>query len=316
MAKNKKSSNIKLEQEELKPIVIGVFESRKKSSVGIVLILTTFVLVVLFLPQISEFIDGYLNPEVPTTPSVEPEKPVVLPPGEDDDPDASFYAYEAGLKIQNEDITVGDFVVDVANSVFSYTVTNNMGATQNLEELNYYLEIYDINQTLLERVKLADSSLVLSGAFVKYDKNISVAAASQIGYLVLVKKSITDYPLVTLTNNEEGVGSLVCTRAQEQVTYKFQEDLLKEVSSLVTLSNTDANYDTIYQDYKTKSGSYSGQVGVNSTWIDHATGFSVTTNVNLNEASRMYIFNADTFKLDTEPKVVKFEMEAQGFICE
>ena len=33
------------------------------------------------------------------------------------------------------------------------------------------------------------------------------------------------------------------------------------------------------------------------------------------EASRTYIFNADTFKLDTDPKVVSFEMEASGFNC-
>ena len=47
----------------------------------------------------------------------------------------------------------------------------------------------------------------------------------------------------------------------------------------------------------------------------NANGFNITTIVNLEEASRTYIFNADSFKLDTEPKVVSFEMEAQGFSC-
>ena len=40
------------------------------------------------------------------------------------------------------------------------------------------------------------------------------------------------------------------------------------------------------------------------------------TNVDLNEAERTYIFDADTFSLETDAKVVSFEMEAQGFTCE
>ena len=59
MAK-KKYKNVKVEQEELKPIAIGAFESRKKTSVGIFIILTIFVLVVIFLPQITEKINEYL----------------------------------------------------------------------------------------------------------------------------------------------------------------------------------------------------------------------------------------------------------------
>ena len=50
----KKYKNFKVEQEELKPITIGVFESRKKTSLSIFVILTLFVLFVIFLPEISE----------------------------------------------------------------------------------------------------------------------------------------------------------------------------------------------------------------------------------------------------------------------
>ena len=60
MAK-KRYKNIKIEQEELKPIAIGEFESRRKTSIGIFIILTIFVLVVIFLPQISSIINEYLK---------------------------------------------------------------------------------------------------------------------------------------------------------------------------------------------------------------------------------------------------------------
>ena len=83
MAK-KKYKNVKIEQEELKPIAIGAFESRKKTSLGIFVILTLFVLAVIFLPQISEFIDEYLNP-TPSTP-VTPNNPTPEEPAEPDEP--------------------------------------------------------------------------------------------------------------------------------------------------------------------------------------------------------------------------------------
>ena len=72
MAK-KKYKSFKIEQEELKPMTIGAFESRKRTSIGIFIILTIFVIVVIFLPEISDVVNEYLNP-TPTTP-VTPNTP-------------------------------------------------------------------------------------------------------------------------------------------------------------------------------------------------------------------------------------------------
>lgn len=315
MAK-KKFKNFKIEQEELKPISIGAFESRKKTSIGTFIILTIFVLVVIFLPQISDLINEYLNP-TPTTP-VTPNNP----DGDSDKPnepeeniDETFYAYTPNLKIEREEIIVSDINIDTTNNILNYTITNNTNSYQNIENLNYYIEIYNADKTLLERTKLATNSVLAAGSFQKYTKNITATSATTVGYFVLVKKTIDDYPEVILTEDTEKNSSLVCSNAHEKVTYKFNNKELKEVTSIVEYSLTDPDYENVYYNYQTLSKTYNSTQGITSNFFNNTSGFNITTIVNLEEASRSYIFNADTFKKGTEPKVVSFEMEALGFDC-
>ena len=91
---------------------------------------------------------------------------------------------------------------------------------------------------------------------------------------------------------------------------------LKELTSEVTHKIEELDYTTIQETQKVLVNNYNSKTGVVSTMFEYEGGYNITTNVNLSVASRLYIFSADSFKLNTEPKVVKFEMEAQGFKCE
>ena len=146
MAKNKiKIKNMKLEQNELSATTIGVFENRKKSSIGVFVLLGIFVAVVFYLPSTSK-----------------PNEPV-LPPSTDDEPNYNneFYTLSADLKIEREDIVVSQFVVDNLTNKINFVVTNALNKHQSMEALNYYLELYSEEQTLLERVKINCSLVVL-----------------------------------------------------------------------------------------------------------------------------------------------------------
>lgn len=313
----KKIKNMKLEQEELKPITVGVFESRKRSSIGTFLILTIFVLVIIFLPQISDIVNEYLDSKIgtslsptgPTTPT-EPEEPDDYPIENDE-----LYEFSDNLKISKDNITVDTFFVDTTNYTINYVITNN-GSAQNIEDLNYYLEIYNSEKTLLERVKLASDLSLAGGAFRNVAKNIKETSANEIGYISLVKKTAEEYPELDSSTFTDGTGSIVCTRSHEKVTYKFQNSKLKEVISEISYQVTDLDYETNYANQKVLVNTYNNKTGIVSTMFEYEAGYNITTSVILSEASRTYIFNADTFKLDTEPKVVSFEMEAQNFDCE
>lgn len=312
--KNKRYKNIKLEQNELTPTAIGIFESRRKSSIGTVLILGIFILAVIFLPDISEYVNKYINQTPGTTPKpTTPNNKPNTPPKDNDD---NFTAFVDNLKITNDDITISNFVIDEVNLTISYDVTNNLNNSENMEALNYYLEIYNTEQTLIERVKLANEITLSNGAFTTFKRNITTESATTIGFIAIIKKTINDYPLVELTNNEGGIGSMVCSNAHEKVTYKFNEEKLKEVTHEASYLNTETNYQVLYEANKLKANNYNSKLGIASTFFEHENGYNITTIVNLNEIDRTYIFNADSFKIDTEPKVVKFEMEAQGFKCE
>lgn len=313
--KKRRYKNIKLEQTELTPTAIGMFENRRKSSIGTIMILGIFILAVIFLPQISEYVNKYLNqvPIISNKPSDPGKKPVVPEPSDDDD---NLTAFVDNLKVTNEEITVSNFIIDKDNLTISYDITNNTNSSKNLESLNYYLEIFNSEQTLIERIKLADEYDLNSGAFINIKRNIVSDSANTIGFISIIKKNTNEYPLVELKMDEEGNSSLVCSNAHEKVTYKFSELKLKEVTSEASYSNTDSNYQELYEINKVKSSTYNNKLGVTSTFFEHETGYNITTSLNLNEVSRMYIFNADSFKLDTEPKIVKFEMETQGFKCE
>lgn len=316
MAK-KKYKNMKIEQEELKPIAVGAFESRKRTSIGTFIILTFFFLVVIFLPQISDIVNEYLNPEdtdlVVENPSSQTDDPEEEEPYEN--VNETFYTYTDNFSITDrEEITVSNILVDATTNTLSYTITNNTNSYLDVEGLNYYIEIYNGDRTLLERIKLASPGYLAGGAYEEYTQEISEVSATTIGYIVLVQKTTDDYPEVDTISS--GSATMVCTNDHETITYYFLDNALQSMTSVVTYLLTDDNYQEIYETYQALATTYNITNGISSVFITNTDGFNVTTNVDLEDASRTYIFNADSFTLDTEPKVVSFEMEAQGFVCD
>ncbi len=314
MAKQKKR-NFKIEPNELTPVTIGQFENRKKSSLGIFVVLSIFILTVIFLPQISDYVNSYLNKGGVTLPGVSGLNPKPInPPDDEEDYSDKFYPLDINLKIEREDITMSNFVISTLNNVISYRVTNNKTEEIVLTDLNYYLELYNKDYTLLERVKIKGDKIAPNGTE-NYSVDVTNEVAQALMNFVLVKKTERDYNPINLQNDTEGNGALVCTRSHEVVTYKFKDNLLKELTSEVKYESTDAGYVDKQTEYRNLANQYNIRSGVTSTYLDTPTSFSITTQVDLNNASRAYIFNADTFVIDTEPKVVNFEMESQGFTC-
>lgn len=315
MARRRKYKNVKLEQTELTSTPIGAFENRKKSSIGAFFIIGVFVLVVFYLPEISEYINNYLETkEVPIIkPSTPTPKPTVPDPIVDNE---NLVAFTSDITVKNDEITVSNFKVDPENLTISYDITNNTNKSMDIAELNYYLEIFNNEQTLVKRVKLTKSVNLNSGAFTNITTDINAEAATTINFIAIVKKSTNDYPLLELTEDGEKKSSLICTYNNEKITYNFQSGLLKEVVSDIKYLNTDTDYQTKYESNVIEVSKYNNTTGVTSSIFNENDGYSIKTIVNLSSASRMYIFNANTFKLDTEAKVVKFEIEAEGFTCE
>lgn len=317
MAKEKKLriKNMKLEQNELQATTIGEYGSKKHSSFGVFVLLTLFILFVYFLPDISDYVQAYLHPEiVPSGPIVNPNPPKPSDDGEENYND-TYYELTTDLKIERKDITLSNFVLNIEEGTLTFLATNNTSGYQHLEDLNYYLELFNEEQTLLERIKITGDQNLASGAFQELVKNLRDGSASTLKSLALVKKTVEEYPAVNI-KNEGDTGSLVCKNKYENVTYKFQQEKLVEVVNEVTYLNTELDYDIAYSNYQRLSNNFGNKAGVMSMFMDVDNGFKINTTVDMSKVDRFYIYSADSFKLNTEPKVVSFEMEAQGFDCE
>lgn len=317
-----KYKNIKLEQQELTPTALGAFESRKRSSISTFIILSIFVLVVIFLPEISNLVDSYLkpnipNPIVPTKPT-SPINPINPNPDLPNTPsyNDTFYTISNDLEITREDIKINKVSLDTINNTLNFTVTNITNKSIALGDLNYYLELYNKDKTLIERLKITGIENVAQNYATLYQKELSTETINNLSSFVLITKNANEYPAVAIKADESGKGSLVCTKSKETVTYKFNNNALKELTSELKHSNTESDYSTKLSENKQLSNNYNLKTGISSSFIEYTEGYTITSNINLNEAKRLYIFNADSFSLNTEPKIVNFEMEAQGFKCE
>ena len=139
MAK-KKFKNVKLEQIELEPVTIGVFENRRKSSLGIFIIMSIFILAVIFMPEISEFVNKLLEPE-PTIKGPAYVPPQVTPPEDEEEPEQILYDYTTDLKIETEDLNFDTFNLDSENNTLTFNVFNISQKNVNITNLIYYKEL-------------------------------------------------------------------------------------------------------------------------------------------------------------------------------
>ena len=69
------------------------------------------------------------------------------------------------------------------------------------------------------------------------------------------------------------------------------------------------------EEWKNKVNLYNNINGVLSTFMEAENSFVVNTIVNLKTANINTLSNVHYYLLDTEPKVVKFEMESRRFRC-
>lgn len=310
--------NMKLEQNELSSTTIGAFENRKKSSVGAFVLVGFFILVVVFLPDISDMVHNYVNKPVTVNPTPNPTP--VTPTPEPDEPrvDDTVYPLTSDLRIEREDVLLNEFVLDKDNATLNFNVINNSGQYQAIENLNYYLELYNESQTLLGRIKLTGEQNLASGAFVQYKKNIEPDVANALASFTLVKKTALEYPAFNVTGDASGEGILTCSsiKNNSEVTYSFKNDELTYVRSEVTFSGENLEATEEYNANKAAVERYHKMDGVVSIFTAYDGGYKITTDITSNQAKRFYVFDADSFAAKTSSRVVKFEMEAQGYKCE
>lgn len=304
MAKKKIDyKNVKINQEGLSTTVIGELPNEKKGPIFVLFLFILLLAIVFFLPDIVDFINEKNN-KVVVDPSTSNPSTSDNNPSEGEN--AEIYELSENLSITLDKVlTINNFKIE--DNKISYTITNQGENRYYFNRFNYFLEIYNADNTLLERIILEKSG-INKDETKTYSYNINSETASQAQKIVFVNIPIAGYSIVDLVND-----TLVCTNNYQTITYKFLENKLISIGDVINYNNSD--YKDVLTSYQNKATNYNSINGVQSNIMESTIGFVFNTNIDLKEADISKLDNDTYYALDTEAKIVNFEMEARGFSC-
>lgn len=314
MAKNKKNkfnyTNLKINDEELSITKIGEIAPENQNPIFIFIIVGILLIFIFFLPNIVNLINdkGELpNSSVNKGPNSNKDK--------EENPENKnneYYELSESLKVNlEENIVIDNF--NVSGKILSFNIINNSNNKFNLGKDNYFLEVYNKDNMLLERIIL-NNIVVLKDAFYEFKYELLDDTASNIKKITFVKKDIADYPSIVLEKNDSGDELLTCTNKDEILTYKFLNNRLLSITDNFKYANENINYQNVYSIWKSNVDNLNNIEGITAMFVDTGNSFVANIvmdleNVN-NNLNNIYYYN-----YQTEAKIVKFEMEARGFSC-
>lgn len=310
MIKLAKKKQIVISEEELVPTTLAVVQDKKKANVfgmiWIFIIFIIFIAGVIYLPEISAYINSYLNPDVvvPNTPSKDNKK-------EDDTKDETSvkeYKIANDLEITEESFKISNF--NIENNTIKFKITNLTSEVLELKDAHYFVNLYSDNKKLLQRIYLQDILSPSSETDAAYD--LSDSSASIIS---LVKISEEEYPSHIVTVPEEGIATLTCTKNYEKVEYLLNNNKAYVTNLLYEVNTTDVNFNNLYNNYQTLQTTYNNIEGVSSNITLENGLLSFKTIINLSSVKSDTLNLKTIYPFGTDAKVIYFEMTASGYTC-
>ena len=310
MIKLAKKKQIVISEEELVPTTLAVVQDKKKANVfgmiWIFIIFIIFIAGVIYLPEISAYINSYLNPDVvvPNTPSNDNKK-------EDDTKDETSvkeYTITNELEIAEESFKISNF--NIENNTIKFKITNLTSEVLELKDEHYFINLYNDSKKLLQRIYLQDIISPSSETDAAYDLSDSSAKV-----ISLVKISEEEYPSHIVTVPEEGVATLTCTKNYEKVEYLLNNNKVYVTNLLYEVNTTDVNFNNLYNNYQTLQTTYNNIEGVSSNITLENGLLSFKTIINLSSVKSDTLNLKTIYPFGTDAKVIYFEMTASGYTC-
>lgn len=310
MIKLAKKKQIVISEEELVPTTLAVVQDKKKANVfgmiWIFIIFIIFIAGVIYLPEISAYINSYLNPDVvvPNTPSNDNKK-------EDDTKDETSvkeYTITNELEIAEESFKISNF--NIENNTIKFKITNLTSEVLELKDEHYFINLYNDSKKLLQRIYLQDIISPSSETDAAYDLSDSSAKV-----ISLVKISEEEYPSHIVTVPEEGVATLTCTKNYEKVEYLLNNNKVYVTNLLYEVNTTDVNFNNLYNNYQTLQTTYNNIEGVSSNITLENGLLSFKTIINLSSVKSDTLNLKSVYPFGTDAKVIYFEMTASGYTC-
>lgn len=203
--------------------------------------------------------------------------------------------------LESNNITLNNFEITKTNIKFKINNEQNIDLDNNYYYLilkkdttTIYIRIENKNELNFTFTTPLKDTLNISGNIKKYNDN--------------------DYPKFTLSSDETGLSSLICTKSLNNYEYIFDNNLLIRIKLNYTYNDTGNN--SIYLSEFEKYTALQKQITLNgntSNIIENQTGFTFTADVNLNNQTNLVFDNY--YKFNTKSNKVNFDMIAKGYDC-
>ena len=313
MAKRKTKEPIVIDKTPLKATSLGNLDTKENGPLVAILWVGLLVVCIISLPYIADFAQNYQNNKIIDTPTKKPDHTSDDNTQGEITKDQAIYNFEKNLVITENKFNLSDF--SVSNNALTFKITNVGGDVDYFKKHNYFVELFNDDKTLLQRIKFDGITINKSKTITL---NVDAVSFTKISF---IEKDVKDYPNVTLKKVSE-IPTLTCQNKDLKVIYTFSTDednKLKTIETNYSYASTNKDYEQMLSRYETYATSYNSLGGVKATLIPINTGFTFKVNIDLAtipEASYTSTFTDNYYySLDTEAKIVAFELKTSGFTC-
>lgn len=297
------------------PIVLGTLRKEKSSKPIFVFVVLALIIGTTFaLPYIQSYVNnpntflGALYYKYFKTP--EPNYNPIIPNEED-------------LHILNEETTIYYRTILLSNiTLDNKTISYNLKvrtSSLDLNDGNYYLEIYGSAKNLMERIKLTGNLTTENNyqSFTfnnfNFNKNINY-------YGKIIELKDENYEELILNSDESGLASITCIDSKNKFEYIFENHLLKYINHYYEykdISQIDI-YLEEFQKYSQKSALINNLKSDSAKTEENDQGFLFTAKIDLSVMNKTDLGMADNiyyYNLDKPAKIINYDMKVQGFKC-
>ena len=305
----KRRKKVVITDQELTPIVLATIESKKTGVglIGIILLFAIFGSFTYYLPTISKYVESYLHPELKSN--------LAENEGEEnnnEEEEVKKYLYTRTLSIDVDEFLLYKFTID--NDTLNFFLKNKKETTLNIDEFNYFLEIYDEKDNLLQQIKFEDVPTLSVNEETKVSYKLKNTNLNYFKFLEIKKES---YPSYEAPLNEEKNGILTCTKDNEEIKYIFKNNKLNLVNLNLKLDMTTPDFFNQYETYQKIAETYNKMEGITAEFLSLEEGtmlFNTEIDLGKNNGTSLSL-SKSVYAKDTDAKVIYFEMPLKNYIC-
>lgn len=289
-------------------ILYEIQPEKESSPVIPILFFICLIAFIFALPYISDKVVYNDNPN--KTPQ-QPTNPIVQ--------EEFYYFNKSSVRAQKGTLEFTNFVKSHVNGEYNVTFTlTNVGEKIYQFDKKYYLVMYEEDK-IVYRALIHSFNAIGAMAAQEVNLIINQRAYERANKFKIEEILSANYPEIKLDKTDGEYKVLDCNYKNNEVKYYFLENKLAKIKETYhETSQNNPNFSSNKSLYRTISTNYKQVEELNSVFVETDDYFTMINEFELKSISdaklsqlKVYRF----FKYNEAPKVVSFELEAQGYTC-